>query len=163
MAEVAEYLDGDPKVTPARETTRTLLGLVGTIIGAQLLIHGAVNIATELDLSEGFVGLTLVALGTSLPELVTAIAAARKGEDELIVGNLLGSNIFNSLAVGAAIALIAPGPLDNVDLVRLGVVVMLTVVATGWFFMATKRTVERWEAGILLVGYVAVIPLLFGS
>ena len=162
VAEVAEYLDGDPNVTPARESARTFVGLVGTIIGAQLLIYGAVNIATELELAEGFVGLTLVALGTSLPELVTAIAAARKGEDELIVGNLLGSNIFNSLAVGAVIALIAPGPLDNADLVRTGLVVMLAVVGAGWLFMATKRTVSRWEAGVLLVGYVAAIPILFG-
>ncbi len=161
VAEVAEYLDGALRVTPARETVRTLGGLVGTVIGAQLLIYGAVNIAAELDLAEGFVGLTLVALGTSLPELVTAVAAARKGEDELIVGNLLGSNIFNSLAVGAAIALIAPGPLDNQDLVRIGLVVMLAVVAAGWLFMATRRTVQRWEAVLLLIAYVAAVPVLF--
>ena len=95
------------------------------VAGAQLTVMGATEVADRLGLAEGFVGLTLVALGTSLPELVTAIAAARKGEDELIVGNLLGSNLFNSLAVGATAGLLGPGTLDDPNLAGLGTVVML--------------------------------------
>jgi cation:H+ antiporter len=113
--EVSEYLaeeDGAP-TRVGGEVARTLLGLALTLLGAQLLVSGATDIASDLGLSEGFVGLTLVAVGTSLPELVTAIAAARRGEDELIVGNLVGSDILNSLAVGAVIALVGPGALDD--------------------------------------------------
>lgn len=93
IGEIDEFLDGDDEVSAVKESFRTLVGLVGVIAGAQLTVWGASEIAAELDLGEGFIALTLVALGTSLPELVTAIAAARKGEDELIIGNLLGSNL----------------------------------------------------------------------
>ena len=101
-----EFLEDE--TSTSYEIGRTLVGLVGTIGGAQLLVEGATWIADDLGLTGGFVGLTLVAIGTSLPELVTAVAAARRNETELIVGNLLGSNLFNSLAVGGVIAVIGP-------------------------------------------------------
>jgi cation:H+ antiporter len=88
VGEVKEFV-GDEPVGATRESVRTGLGLVGTLAGAQALVWGATRIATEAGLSEGFIGLTLVAVGTSLPELVTTIQAARRHEDELIVGNLL--------------------------------------------------------------------------
>ena len=72
------------------------------MVGAQFLVSAASDIASELGVSELVIGLTVVAIGTSLPELVTAVAAARKDATDLIVGNLLGSNIFNSLAIGMA-------------------------------------------------------------
>ena len=74
------------------------------------IVDGAGRVADALDLSGGFVGFTLVALGTSAPELVTSVQAARQGETELLVGNLLGSNVFNSLAVGGIIGLVGPDP-----------------------------------------------------
>ena len=84
----------------AFEAFRALGGLVGTIVGAQLVVTGASGLADAWGISGGFVGFSLVALGTSLPELVTTFVGARRGETDLIIGNLFGSNLFNSLAVG---------------------------------------------------------------
>ncbi|HSL56766.1 MAG TPA: calcium/sodium antiporter [Acidimicrobiales bacterium] len=159
-AEVEEFLDGEGTHPLPREALRTLLGLIGTVIGAQLLVEGAVGIADELGLSGGFVGFTLVAIGTSLPELVTAIAAARKGEVDLIVGNLLGSNIFNALAVGAVVGIIGAGPIDADRLVGVGVISMVVVAVVAWAIMAHRRRVHRWEGVLLLVGYVATVALI---
>ena len=158
--EVDEYVEEGEPVALGREAMRTLLGLLVVIAGAQLTVEGASEIADQLDLGEGFVGLTLVAIGTSLPELVTSVAAARKGEEELIVGNLLGSNLFNSVGVGAIAGLVGPGPLDDGNLAGIGTVVMLVVVFGAWLFMTTGRRVTRLEAVALLGGYAAAVPLL---
>jgi cation:H+ antiporter len=159
--EVEEYLEVDGTVGVWAESARTLLGLVGTLVGAQLLVWGALGVADEIGLSDGFVGLTLVAIGTSLPELVTAIAAGRRGEDELIIGNLLGSNIFNSLAVGATVALLSPTSLTDLSLTHWSVVIMMGVVALAAIFMVTARSIRRWEAGVLLAAYAVTIPVLY--
>lgn len=174
-AEVAEFVDAEhPHRTPV-EVARTVAGLVGTLIGAQILVWGASEIADAAGLSQGFIGLTLVALGTSLPELTTAVAAARRGEVDLIVGNLLGSNIFNSLAVAGIGALAArPGTFDiDGETVRVGAhelidpgvlgwpVVLMVVVALGAvLFMVTGKRVVRTEAVALLAVYVVAVPLL---
>lgn len=150
----------DRSVRPGVEVVRTLIGLVLTITGAQLLVTGATRIADDLGLAEGFVGLTLVAVGTSLPELVTAVVASRRGEDELIVGNLLGSNVFNSLGVGAVIALVGPGPLTDPGVVHRAGAGLVVIVALSWMAMGRRLEVGRGEAIGLLVLYVATLPLL---
>lgn len=160
LAEVDEFLDDDDPPAVRTEALRSLIGLVGVIVGAQLAVTGASSIAEELGLGEGFVAVTLVAVGTSLPELMTAIAAARKGEDELIVGNLLGSNLFNSLAVGAIAGLIGPGPLEDDKLATVGVGAMVLIALGAWLFMATQRRVAKWEAAALLGAYAVTLPLL---
>jgi cation:H+ antiporter len=143
-----------------RETVRIVLGLVGTLAGAQLLVWAATTIAGELGLAEGFVGLTVVAIGTSLPELATAVQAARKAETGLIVGNLLGSNLFNSTMVAGTAALIGPGiPLDP-TLTGLATILMVAVAALATATMVTGRRVLRWEGAVMLVAYLAVLPLL---
>lgn len=162
VSEVDEFLDEDGAISLGRESVRTLLGLIGVVAGAQLAVTGASSIADELGLGEGFIGLTLIALGTSLPELVTAIAAARKGEEELIVGNLLGSNLFNSLAVGGIAGVLGPGALDDPNLAGIGTVIMVAVAAGAWLFMSTGRVVQRTEAAVLLAGYAVTVPLLAG-
>lgn len=138
----------------------TLGGLVGTIIGAQLMVWGAQAIALAAGLSPGFVGFTLIAFGTSLPELVTAFAAARKGETELILGNLLGSNMFNSLAVGGVVAVLGAGQFNDRVPATWGVVSMLFIVIGSWLFMVTKRKITRAEAVILLSAYILSILLI---
>lgn len=159
-AEVVEFLDADEPPAPGREALRTLLGLLGTLAGAQAMVTGATGVADELGLAEGFIGLTLVAVGTSLPELVTSVAAARKGEDELIVGNLLGSNLFNSLAVGGVIGLVGPGTIDDPDLTGFAVGIMLAVLALAAFAMITSNRVVRWEAIALLALYAVTVPMV---
>jgi cation:H+ antiporter len=160
VAEVGEYLGPGETIRTGREVLRTLLGLAGTVAGAQAMVTGASGVAADLGIGEGFIGLTLVAIGTSLPELVTCIVAARKGEDELIIGNLLGSNLFNSLAVAGLAGMIGPGPLDDATLAGGATLLMLVVMAGAAAAMINRRGVTRWEGALLLVVYAATLPLL---
>lgn len=148
----------------ARSTRRLLLtagaGLAGTLAGAQVLVWGAVGLARAVGLPAGFIGATVVAVGTSLPELVTAAQAARRGETDLIVGNLLGSNLFNALAVGGLVATVSGGADVGAGLATAGLVVMVAVSALATGFMWRRLVVARWEAAVLVAVYVATIPLL---
>lgn len=155
-----EELDFDEDQPMSTSVMQTVGGLVGTVLGAQLMVWGALGIADRFGLSGGFIGFTLVAIGTSLPELVTAIAAARKGETELILGNLLGSNVFNSLAVGGAIAILGAGAIDDEVLRTYGIVVMVVVAALAWVFMVVRKRVSKPESVVLLTIYVLGILLL---
>lgn len=146
------------------QLVETALGLAGTVVGAQFLVWGALGVAEAADLSGGLVGFTLVAIGTSLPELVTAVAAARRNETELILGNLLGSNVFNSLAVGGVIAVVGSGSLDDEALATVGVVGMAIVAFLAWSFMVTRRRIHRVEAVVLLsVWFGSVILMAQGE
>jgi len=137
----------------------TVVGLVGTVGFAYLLVWSATSIADDLGWTGGFVGFALVAVGTSLPELVTALAAARHRESGLIIGNLLGSNLFNSLMVGAAV-FFANGatPFDEAsrlpDVALLAMVLVSTVVI---LLMKTGKRIEKWEAVVLVAGYVVFL------
>ncbi len=157
--EVAELADvASHSLT--REIVRTLIGLAGTIGAAQLLLWGALDLADRAGLSGGFVGATLVAVGTSLPELVTVIQSARRQETDLIVGNLLGSNLFNAFVVGGVIGLIGGPAIDDTSLTTLaaGAAVVIAIVAA--LAMRTRHTVSRVEGAVLVVAYLALVPLL---
>lgn len=157
-----------PPDIPASDTPRTrlprrdifwlIIGLGGTIASAQLIVEGAQLIAEALDLGSGFVGLTLVAAGTSLPELVTAAAASRRGMNELIIGNILGSNIFNSLAVGGLVGVIGATDLQDATLAGTATVVMLICMLAMALFVATRGKVSRIEGAILLAAWFAALP-----
>jgi cation:H+ antiporter len=160
VSEVRDYLDVDWGTSRQIEIGRTAAGLVGVVVGAQLLVWAGTGIADELDVTEGYIGLTIVAIGTSLPELATAVSAARKREDELLIGNLWGSNIFNCLAVAAVAAFAGPGRLDDPDLAGVPVVTMVAVSVVVWALLARGNRLVRLEALALLVGYAALLPLL---
>ncbi len=145
-----EELAASGEHTLGGEALRTLIGLIGTVAGAWLLVEGATTLASDLGINEGFVGVTLVAIGTSLPELVTAIAAARKNQTDLIVGNLLGSNLFNSLAVGAVVAFLGDGQVSDPSLTGLDLWFMLAVCLLGAAAMFTRAVIERAEGTLLL-------------
>lgn len=151
----------DETATIGGLSIRTVLGLVGTVGGAWVLVWGATTIAGELGLNDGFVGVTLVAVGTSLPELVTAIIAAKAGHDELIVGNLLGSNLFNSLGVGAVIGLLGDGELVDPSLAGLDTAFMLVVCVGAFLAMFTRRKIDRMEGYLLLAVFVGFIALTY--
>ncbi len=161
--DVEELIAQEGGPTVGRAALQAVLGLVGTLAGAEALVWGAVGVARSAALPEGFIGATIVAIGTSLPELVTAAQAARRGETDLIVGNLLGSNLFNSLAVGGVIAVAADGAGVGIALQHTGVAVMLAVSALALFFMWRRFRVVRWEAAVLIAVYVATVPLLTGG
>ncbi len=159
ISEVEDEIEAPSSVTTAG--VRTVLGLIGTVGGAYVLVWGATNIASELGLNEGFVGITLVAIGTSLPELVTAIAAAKAGHDELIVGNLLGSNLFNSLAVGAVVGLLGDGSVDDPSLVGSDLVAMLAVCVGVFVVMASRRIIGKVEGIVLLAVFVGFLVMTY--
>lgn len=139
-------------------------GLVGLILGGQLFVEGATGIARNLGVSESIIGLTLVAGGTSLPELATSIVAALKKNPEIAIGNVIGSNLFNIFFVLGCSASIVPmkmGDITNFDLI--------TLVASGvllWLFglFFAKRTITRIEGSIMILCYVAyTVTLIFAS
>jgi len=143
----------------ATEAVRAVAGLIGVLVAAQLVVGNAVDIATRLGLPSAFVGFTLVAVGTSLPELVTAIQAQRRGETDLLIGNLFGSNLFNSLAGGAVVALtVGPDPRFHLVLGLLAVMVGISVLA--WILLWHGYRASRKDAVVLLVVYAACLPLL---
>ncbi|MCW5732388.1 MAG: calcium/sodium antiporter [Alphaproteobacteria bacterium] len=135
-------------------------GLALLVLGGTFLVDGAVTIAQSLGISETVIGLTIVAIGTSLPELVTSVLAAIRRQGDVAFGNVVGSNLYNILGIGGATVLIAPGavPAEIVgfdNLVMVGVSVLL--VAFAW----TGKKIARWEGGALLLGYLAYILVLW--
>jgi cation:H+ antiporter len=145
---------------PRPEAFRVALALGLILVSAHAIVSAAGSLAESLRIAQGFIGFTLVAVGTTLPELVTAVQASRRNEGGLIVGNVLGSNVFNSLAVGGAIALVGPGPVDDPSLTGLGAGAMVAIAGVGWLLMFTSRTVTRTEGALLLVGYAGLLPIL---
>ncbi|WP_321490309.1 calcium/sodium antiporter [uncultured Hyphomonas sp.] len=129
-------------------------GLVLTILGARFLVFGAIDVAKAFNVSEAVIGLTIVAVGTSLPELVTTVAAARRGQSDIAFGNIVGSNIFNVLFILGATSLVhpiaVPASIAAFDIwVMTGVTALLLLVAmTNW-------RINRIEGGVLLGAYVA--------
>lgn len=151
--------DDDEPMSKGRESGRTVIGLIGTVLGAQFVVWGATDIAEELGVTGGFIGFSLVALGTSLPELVTTVAAARRGETDLIVGNLFGSNIFNALAVGGGMGLIGPGLIGDDTLTTFGIGAMLLVAGVS-FLLALGGSIDRPRGLLLLLIYaVAMVTM----
>lgn len=161
MDDLSEIVGEDPPALGA-ETVRTVVSLAFVAGSAYVLVEGAERVADALNLSGGFVGYTMVAVGTSAPELVTAVAAARQRETELLVGNLLGSNVFNSLAVGGVIGLVGPGPVGDVTLQTLGTVMMVVICVVSWVDMAIGHRVSRIDGVGLLGLWVVSIVLLAG-
>ena len=124
------------------------LGLVCLMVGSNFAVDAATNIAISLGVSQRFIGLTIVALGTSLPELVTSVTAARKGNADIAIGNIIGSNIFNILFVVGSSALITPVPFESHFIIDSFVAILIGLV----LYICTKKTrVLDKKAGILLL------------
>ncbi len=139
-----------------------VLGLVALVLSSRLLVWGAVNIAQDLGVSDLVIGLTIIAIGTSLPELAASVMSALKGEDDMAVGNIIGSNMFNLLAVLALPGLIAPSVLEPAVLQRdfpvvLGLTFVLFLMAYG--FRGPGR-INRLEGGLLLACFVGYMTWL---
>ncbi len=145
---------GEEGVSTAVEVLRSVLGLTFTVFASRLLVDSAGSLATEAGVSQAIIGLTLVAVGTSLPELAVSIQAARKGELDLMIGNVLGSNLINSLLIGGVIGVISPSVIEIGTLAAAGWL-MLALAAIATFFLATGRTLVRWEGWVLIGIYVA--------
>ncbi|NOX91335.1 MAG: calcium/sodium antiporter [Gammaproteobacteria bacterium] len=139
-----------------------VLGLVALVLSSKLLVWGAVDIARDLGISDLVIGLTIIAIGTSLPELAASVMSALKGEDDMAVGNIIGSNMFNLLAVLALPGLIAPSVLEPAVMLRdfptvLALTFVLFLMAYG--FRGPGR-INRLEGGVLLAGFVGYMTWL---
>lgn len=135
-------------------------GLAALIWGGDKFVDGASDIAKSLGVSEAMIGLTIVAVGTSLPELATSVVAAIKNNPGLAIGNVIGSNVLNVLLILGAASVISPLPFQGVTQVDLGVLVGCSVLfwAFGWLF--GNRVINRWEGGAMTAAYIAYIVFL---
>ena len=133
------------------------MGLAGIVVGGDLVVNSASNIAIALGMSETLVGLTIVAIGTSLPELVTSLTALKKGENQLVIGNVIGSNIFNILFVLGASSAISQIPIDQSMLTDVLIMVGVTILC--FIFGKTQEKYDKKE-GIILVS-IFVIYMAF--
>jgi cation:H+ antiporter len=155
---VEESVEGELSVRRSLLVATT--GLVGVLAGAQFAVTGATTLAEQWGLSGGFIGFSLVAVGTSLPELVTVIVAARKEETGLIIGNLFGSNVFNSLAVAGAMGLVGAEQINDPSLTGFGIGSMLVVVVVAYCLGVRKSCISRVDALLLLALYAATNVVL---
>ncbi|BAC12399.1 calcium/sodium antiporter [Oceanobacillus iheyensis] len=136
----------------------TIIGLAGIIGGGQLVVTNATEIAYSLGMSETLVGLTIVAIGTSLPELVTSISAALKKESEIALGNIVGSNIFNILFVLGASSVITPLAINEKIFTDIWLMIILTILLL--IFSRTKYRIGRKEGLILALFYIAYMVFI---
>ncbi|MBC3765249.1 calcium/sodium antiporter [Neptunicella marina] len=160
--EIAEELDLD--VNSSRAILWLIIGMILLPVSANIMVDSAVNIARFFGMSDLVIGLTIIAIGTSLPELAASIVSMRKGEDDMAMGNIIGSNIFNILAVLAMPALIAPGVIDT-DAAHRDSYVMLALTVLLVIFSLSfggKRKIGRWQGGLLLALFIAYQFILLG-
>jgi cation:H+ antiporter len=150
IAELDEYGVGSPRL----EMVAAPVSLVITVAGAWVLVWAAERIAEDLGLTSAFVGLVILAVGTSLPEFATAVAASRRSEPELIIGNVVGSNIFNSLVVGGGAGLAHPGTAAGLGGAT---ILMVAVAAVAGALLFTSDRLGRRTGLVLLAGFVALI------
>ncbi len=136
------------------------LGLLGLVVGGKLVVNGAVDVAQLFGLSETVIGLTIVAIGTSLPELVTSLLAAHRGNANIAVGNIIGSNIFNVFFVLGISALIAPIPIGTVSFLDEGMLLLSGALLFAIMFIGKRFELERWQGGIMVALYVLYLVLL---
>lgn len=136
-------------------------GLAGLIIGGEMFVRGASGIARGLGVSEAVIGLTLVAGGTSLPELATSIMAARKGQSGIAIGNVIGSNLFNIFWILGFCSCISPMPADGITTVDFAVLILSAILF--WLFSRTQHLIRRWEGIFHIVVYCCYIGRLIAS
>ncbi|MBQ9230802.1 MAG: calcium/sodium antiporter [Prevotella sp.] len=162
QAKNGEAEQGEVKsMNPWLSVLYVILGLALLVVGSNVFVDSASEVAYALGVSEGVVGLTVVAGGTSLPELATSVVAARKGQSAIAIGNVIGSNVFNILLILGLTATISPLQIQGITLIDLSM--MLGSVVLVWLFSRTKYTVERWEGAVLVIGYLIYLGWLLSN
>lgn len=128
-----------------------VVGLAALVGGSNLFVGGATEVARALNVSDAVIGLTIVAGGTSLPELATSVVAAKKGNSGIAIGNVLGSNVLNILFILGLTGMISPMHIEGITNVDLYMMLVSTIMI--WFFSFTKYTIERWEGAVLVLTF----------
>ena len=142
-------------LTVPRSIIYVLLGLAGLILGGRFLVMGAVEIARSLGLSESVIGLTVVATGTSLPELATSVVAAIKRNSDIAIGNVVGSNIFNIFFVLGSSAVIRPLPFNPASNFDIMVTILASLLLFIFVFVGKGRRIDRTEGAFFVLLYIA--------
>lgn len=135
-------------------------GLIGLFLGGKWVVDSAVTIATSFGLSEAFIGLTIIAIGTSLPELVTSAVAALKKKADIAVGNVVGSNIFNIFWILGATSMVKSLPFSQENVLDVFAVILATLVLLLFMFTGKKNKLDRWEGVVMLALYLGYITYL---
>ena len=135
-----------------------IVGLACLIGGSNLFVEGATKVAEHIGVSEAVIGLTIVAGGTSLPELATSVVSARKGNSGIAIGNVLGSNVFNILAILGVTGIITPMHLQGITMLDLSMMVFSTLLV--WLFSFTKYKIARWEGIVLTIVFIGYMVVL---
>lgn len=138
-----------------------VIGLACLVVGSNIFVNGATAVAQQLGVSEAVIGLTVVAGGTSLPELATSVVAARKGNSGIAIGNVLGSNVMNILLILGGAGLICPMQVKDITIVDFSVLTGSILLL--WLFSNTKLTVARWEGAVLTILFLAYMVWLVAS
>ncbi|MCO6485233.1 MAG: calcium/sodium antiporter [Saprospiraceae bacterium] len=143
-----------------RSVLFVFLGLAGLVFGGKWIVEGAVQFARVLGVSESLIGLTIVAAGTSLPELATSLVAARKGQMDIAIGNVVGSNIFNIFFILGTSAVLAPLPFAPASQLDILMTIFASLLLFMLMFVGKRHTVERWQGGLMLLFYVGYVGFL---
>ena len=156
--------DDDPtteKYNLSKELLKLIASLVGVVVASYAVTEGAIDLADRWGVKSGFIGISLIAVGTSLPELVASTVAAKKGKHALIIGTVLGSNVFNGFGIGGFIGVIAPGESKDGSIVgAFSTTLTLSAIALSAVFILSGRKIVRVEAGILLSAYIVWMILV---
>ena len=150
------------KVIPTWKSVLFIIfSLVGLVLGSNIFVDNASSLAHGWGISDAVIGLTIVAGGTSLPELATSAVAARKGDSGIAIGNVLGSNVFNILMILGLTGIISPMHIQNITYIDMAV--MVISMALFWLFSFTKLRVERWEGCVLIACFLGYITWLVSN
>ena len=156
MLEEGELVDEEIQILPLWKCALFIVGgMIAIKFGGDFVVDSASALASAFGLSQTLIGLTIVAMGTSLPELVTSIVAARKNEVDMALGNVIGSNIFNILLVLGVAGAISPVAFVTENLIDIAILVVMSVVV--WIFAWSKKKLVNWHGAVMLVSYVAYL------
>lgn len=152
--------DAPKSMTTPRATGLVIVGLVALVAGGKFTVDGAVAIATALGVTDRIIGLTVVAVGTSLPELMTSVVATRKGQDDIAVGNVVGSNIFNVFLILGISSFVAPLPFGADTMRDALVAIAATTLLFAAMFVGRKHVIDRWQGWAFIGCYGAYVVSL---
>lgn len=139
----------------------TLTGLAGLIFGGDLFVDSATALARQIGVSDKFIAVTILAGGTSLPELATSLTAAIRGKEQLALGNILGSNVFNAMLILGLSSIITPLSFASMTIVDIATLILSSVLLLIWAYTGRRNRIDRWEGTAMLLCYVAYNVFLF--
>ena len=161
-SELPDYTHEIPPEPPSfvKDSIKTVVGMGTLLAGSHFVVESGIGLMRAFGVSETIIGLTVIAVGTSLPELATSIVSALKGETEICVGNVIGSNIFNTLFILGGVALFGSIAFER-DLIRIQLLILTTMTLLLFPILKSANEVNKWEGSLLLAGYLGFIFFIF--